>query len=107
MFRLVHPRGASALLLDAERTCPGPVACDFARQTLAESEFDLLTCVATLEDDCEALRVTLHQAVAALHHVTTERDSLRRLNRRYADQLRVLVGVAREDAEARARWRAA
>lgn len=58
---------------------PSPRRDDIPATMLIHLSHDqLLQFVYSLQDDASALRVTLHEAVAALAHVTADRDRLRR-----------------------------
>ena len=57
--------------------CIGPHVCELARDTLAQSEAELREWAASLEADVLGYRAALVEALAALHHVTRERDQLR------------------------------
>jgi hypothetical protein len=82
--------------------CPGPRVCGLARETLAVSELELRERLESVEQDCATYRAIALETLAALHHVTRDRDALRRRCHGQQEQLHVLLGLGplTEDAAA-------
>jgi len=67
-----------------------PSSADLALEAMAYDEALARERIASLEADCAALRLTLHEAVAGLYHVTLERERLRDQLTALRDEYRAL-----------------
>jgi hypothetical protein len=68
--------------------CPGSIACDLTRETLAAEALELRDRVRSLEADVDAYRAIAVEAIAAVRALTLQR-------RRLCDRLRALVDELR------------